>query len=134
MATATYLHTTFRVTTSTFALALIKMGADTLRDPAASAQGFGLPATSAETLAYMPVWGIRDLGFGSAILGVLGAESAGWIASDGGKAASIVTLFAACVGLGDAVIVRARRGRGWVGHAAGASAMGISAVGVWMSG
>ena len=50
----------FRVGVAFFASALAKMGIDSLRSPQNAAKGFGLPASSAETLAYQPVWGVSQ--------------------------------------------------------------------------
>lgn len=127
------MHTFFRISSGVFGAALMKMGIGALSDQQAAAKGFGLPASTAETLSYMPAWGVRDIGFGLSILTLLGAESAGLIAWDGGKAAALVTALGACVGLADSQIIRLNRGEGAIGHAVGASAMAVSAAGLLMT-
>lgn len=119
----------FQVGAAFFASALAKLGTDSLRSSEIAAKSFGLPASSRETLAYMPVWGIRDLGFGVAILSLLAANWTGVI-TGGAKPAALVTGVGACVGLGDSLLVRAAGGKGAGAHAVGASGMLIMAVGL----
>ena len=122
----------FRLGGTSFGAALSRIGLASLHSPWETAKDFGLPATTSETLAYIPVFGIRDLGFGVAILALLAASATGYI-TDGDRAAAIVTAAGACVGLGDSMIVRAKGGKGAVGHAIGGSVMAVVAAGLWMS-
>lgn len=121
-------HTVFLYGNVVFAAALTKMGITALLDPKISADGFGLPAASEETLAYQPVWGVRDLGFGAAIAWLTALESMSFVDS-GGRAAAIVTLVGSFVGISDSFIVRNAGGEGAEAHALGALAMAISAIG-----
>ena len=122
----------FRIGAAFFGSALIRMGSDSLVSAEKAAREFGLPAVSRETLAYMPAWGIRDLGFGAAILALLAADALG-ITTGGPKSAAIVTGIGACVGFGDAVIVSSSGGQGAKDHAVGASGMAVTALGLWVS-
>jgi hypothetical protein len=122
----------FRIGAGFFGSALIKLGLDSLRSPEVAAKEFGLPAMNRETLAYMPVWGIRDLGFGAAILALLAAESSGLI-SGGSRPAAIVTAIGSCVGMADSFLVSAAGGQGATGHAIGATGMAAMAFGIWVS-
>jgi hypothetical protein len=67
----------------------------------------------------MPVWGIRDLGLGVAILALLAADLSGVIAGRT-KLAAIVTDVAACVRLGDSLLVCSAGEQGADLHATGA--------------
>ncbi len=120
----------FKAGAVAFASALMKIGIDSLTS-ATSTANFGLPAQASETLNYIPVFGIRDLGFGAGIVALLAAEYGGIIPADGGRAASIVIAAGACVGLGDSVIVRLAGGEGALGHRVGASLMALTACGIW---
>ena len=134
MATITYSYQEiiFRAGALVFAAALIKMGIGALTSPESAAVRFGLPASTPDAIAYVPAWGIRDLGFGAAILLLLGADSTGVI-SDGGKATAIVTAAGASVGLADGLYVRSAGGKGALGHVIGASGMAAMALGLWVS-
>lgn len=124
-------NTIFKAGTTVFAVALIKIGIDSLRSADTAAKAFGLPATNGETLKYIPVFGIRDLGFGAAIIALLVADHFGVIPASGGRAAAIVTAAGAFVGLGDSVLVRTAGGKEALGHQIGASCMALTAVGLW---
>lgn len=123
----------FRVGAGFFASALVKLGIDSLRSPENAAKAFGLPASNRETLAYMPVWGIRDLGFGASILPLLVVDMSGLIVG-GSRSAAIVTAIGACVGFGDSLLISLAGAPGAIGHAAGASGMALMAAGLWFSG
>ena len=124
-------NTIFKAGATTFAAALMKIGVDSLLSAPSAAKAFGLPATTPQTLNYIAVFGIRDLGFGVAIIALLAAEHFGVILSDGGRAAATVTAAGACVGLGDSVLVRTAGGSGAFGHSVGASLMALTACGLW---
>jgi hypothetical protein len=129
--TATTANIISRAGAAAFASGLIKAGITTLSSSGAAAKEFGLPATSVETLNYIPALGIRNIGFGASILALLAADHLSVIAAEGGRAAAIVTAVGACVGMGDGLLVRAAGGSGAIGHQVGASLMALSACGIW---
>jgi hypothetical protein len=107
------------------------MGATAMLSPAKAAADFGIPVAPSEAIKLMPVTGIRNVGFGSAMLTLLAAGKLGYV-NNGLAAAAILTFFGSCVGFGDAWCVHQANGRGAFGHAVGAAYMGISGMGLWL--
>ena len=123
----------FRTGASLLGGALTGIGISTLTSAQSAAEDFGLPATSKETLAYIPVFGIRDLGFGLSILSLVAAESTGVIPPSNGKATAIATMAGAFVGLSDSLVVYHSGGKTTMKHAIGGFMMFVMALGIWIT-
>lgn len=122
----------FRLVAAYWQISYIRFRIDNFTFPHALAKSFGLPASNVETVAYVSVSGIREIGFGAAVLLLLAGSSIGFLA-DGDRAAAIVMAVRAGVELADGIIVGSKSRKKAVVQVVGSAVEGAIAVGLLMS-